>query len=608
MWQPANQRNKSLPASLDFKPEKETVGNSIQEEPDTVSERQQHLNTTNNPSTTNSAVENSISTHEEAVPVSQLPIEPNEVTPSSSIAADHVFPNAPSYVVHDDWSATLNQTNISKGKNNNKYYILQMLTSRARRGNAFWVWTRWGRVGEMDRRNTRKWGPFRKVESAAKVYEAKFCEKTGNLWETRDVFQKVAGKYDLLVMVNSEQDEEPDKSTNDLESIVISYPNGPGSSLNRKADQFLPSKLPKKTQEFVHMLFQKDMYTKALRQFDIDVRKMPLGKLSSSQLTRGTGILEQVESLFDRSVHPHRAQLDRLSSLFYSAIPHDFGRRRPPSITSKEHLQKCFDMCNVLRDIRKAAELMSRVEERSEHDGGKSENDDRREENLEKKENLLENPVDEQYELLKAELHVVPDDSNEYDTVRVAFEDTKGTFSNSKLLSLWRVGREGDDERFSSFTSLSNHRLLWHGSHIGSVAAILSDGMRIMPHSGGRVGRGIYFASECEKSQFYAQPAAPSNVVCMFLVQVALGTTLDIRENRPWLREAPPGFDSVRACGRRSPPGERIISLDGVSVNVPVCNPVAQEAHETSCFMHDEFVSYSEGQCRVRYVLTVRKG
>ena len=32
------------------------------------------------------------------------------------------------------------------------------------------------------------------------------------------------------------------------------------------------------------------------------------------------------------------------------------------------------------------------------------------------------------------------------------------------------------------------------------VVAILKSGLRIMPHSGGRVGRGIYFASENGKS------------------------------------------------------------------------------------------------------------
>lgn len=37
------------------------------------------------------------------------------------------------------------------------------------------------------------------------------------------------------------------------------------------------------------------------------------------------------------------------------------------------------------------------------------------------------------------------------------------------------------------------------------VAAILTSGLHIMPHSGGRVGKGIYFASENSKSAGYGE-------------------------------------------------------------------------------------------------------
>lgn len=50
---------------------------------------------------------------------------------------------------------------------------------------------------------------------------------------------------------------------------------------------------------------------------------------------------------------------------------------------------------------------------------------------------------------------------------------------------------------------MDNRRLLWHGTNVAVVAAILKSGLRIMPHSGGRVGRGIYFASENSKSAAY---------------------------------------------------------------------------------------------------------
>jgi poly [ADP-ribose] polymerase len=44
--------------------------------------------------------------------------------------------------VYGDYNALLNQSNISM--NNNKFYVLQLLT----KGGNYWVFSRWGRVGE----------------------------------------------------------------------------------------------------------------------------------------------------------------------------------------------------------------------------------------------------------------------------------------------------------------------------------------------------------------------------------------------------------------------------------------------------------------------------
>ena len=59
------------------------------------------------------------------------------------------------------------------------------------------------------------------------------------------------------------------------------------------------------------------------------------------------------------------------------------------------------------------------------------------------------------------------------------------------------------DTRFAAHDDLDNRKLLWHGTSVAVVAAILKSGLRIMPHSGGRVGKGIYFASENSKSAGY---------------------------------------------------------------------------------------------------------
>lgn len=56
--------------------------------------------------------------------------------------------------------------------------------------------------------------------------------------------------------------------------------------------------------------------------------------------------------------------------------------------------------------------------------------------------------------------------------------------------------------------------MLWHGTNVAVVAAILKSGLRIMPHSGGRVGKGIYFASENSKSACYGEGPAMAWAAC----------------------------------------------------------------------------------------------
>lgn len=83
------------------------------------------------------------------------------------------------------------------------------------------------------------------------------------------------------------------------------------------------------------------------------------------------------------------------------------------------------------------------------------------------------------------------------------------------------------DERFKAHELLEHRRLLWHGTSVAVVAAILKSGLRIMPHSGGRVGKGIYFASENSKSASYGEgpgmgwAACDAHRVCVSLASFA---------------------------------------------------------------------------------------
>eukprot|EP01006_Ploeotia_vitrea_P052035 TRINITY_DN67632_c7_g1_i1.p1 TRINITY_DN67632_c7_g1~~TRINITY_DN67632_c7_g1_i1.p1 ORF type:complete len:225 (-),score=19.38 TRINITY_DN67632_c7_g1_i1:522-1196(-) len=103
----------------------------------------------------------------------------------------HVHPQSnQNYSVCDDYHCTLNLANIAI--NCNKFFVIQVLAD----GNQFYMWARWGRVGEPGRCKLTKCTT--KAE-AVTLFEKKFWDKTGNKWKDRHNFTPKTNKYHLLV-------------------------------------------------------------------------------------------------------------------------------------------------------------------------------------------------------------------------------------------------------------------------------------------------------------------------------------------------------------------------------------------------------------------------
>jgi poly [ADP-ribose] polymerase len=115
----------------------------------------------------------------------------------------------------------------------------------------------------------------------------------------------------------------------------------------------------------------------------------------------------------------------------------------------------------------------------------------------------VDHPYDKNYATLKCDLTPVLPGTELFDIIETYVKNTKGR--QVQLLDVWECDRQNEDKRFAAHDQIENRRLLWHGTNVAVVAAILSSGLRIMPHSGGRVGRGIYLASENGKSAGYGQ-------------------------------------------------------------------------------------------------------
>ena len=272
---------------------------------------------------------------------------------------------------------------------------------------------------------------------------------------------------------------------------------------------------------------------------------MPLGKLSKGQIAKGFEVLEEIESYLKSESKASKKNLLDLSSKFYTVIPQDFGRQRPPPIDSQETLQQKYDMLVVLSDIELAQTMQQNAEKE-----------------LETKEKKPPHPTDLNYDLLKCKLELVDKNSEEFKILNTYAHMTKGGY-NIEILNIWKVDRQGEDKRFSQHDSIKNRKLLWHGTNVAVVAAILKTGLRIMPHSGGRVGRGIYFASENGKSAGYVGTTnhKSKRIGIMFLNEVALGKEHRITRDDPSLVEPPNGYDCVVAKGLTEP-GKLFVELN----------------------------------------------
>ncbi|POM67449.1 Poly [ADP-ribose] polymerase, partial [Phytophthora palmivora] len=244
------------------------------------------------------------------------------------------------------WSFMLNYTNISYGTNN-KFYMVQLIQD----GDQYMVFRKWGRVGAKNpQRALERYSTS--LEKAQASFTKKFLDKSGNEWPLSGPFEKVEGKY-VLVELDDEAPEESDTMSDgeDVDDVL--------------------STLHESVQDVLKLICDADLIAREVANMNLDLKRLPLGKLSKAQISQGYELLQQLSetlkeieelskdvvntptapkaqppgtrrsSRVKRTVNPNAAQIRRLksclktfSSDFYTLIPHDFGRNLPPPIDS----------------------------------------------------------------------------------------------------------------------------------------------------------------------------------------------------------------------------------------------------------------------------------
>lgn len=349
------------------------------------------------------------------------------------------------------YDASLNQTNASN--NNNKFYRLQLLRSVS---GDYRTWTRWGRVGEYGQAKTLGNGS---LPHALREFESKFKTKTGLSWADRGNPPK-SGKYAFIERSYEPDSEEDDNDDTDTKAVKEEPEDEP------------ISKLPKATQELMELIFNQQYFAATMAHLNYDSAKLPLGKLSKTTITRGFQALKDLSALLDdpslatSEYQTSFAQAaEDLSNLFYTIIPHSFGRNRPPVIRDDNMLKKEIELLESLGDMKDASLLMKG----------------------DKKDVEKINMLDRQFQGLGMnEMTPLSSTSDEFRHLKDYLMNTRGAThsANYQVAQIFRIERQGEKGRFEQsafFGPPQDRRLLWHGSRCTNFGGILSQGLRIAP-------------------------------------------------------------------------------------------------------------------------------
>ncbi|KAK6060523.1 Poly(ADP-ribose) polymerase catalytic domain protein [Cooperia oncophora] len=294
------------------------------------------------------------------------------------------------------------------------------------------------------------------------------------------------------------------------------------------------------------MIFDKDQMESAMLSFQLDLDKMPLGRLSKRQITNAFAVLTDLQA------------------------------------------EKC-DMLGTLLEIQIGYEVIKQEE---------GETEDTRD------------PVDIHYEKLRCKMEVVDHDSKEFEMVKLYVENTHGethTMFKLEVVDVIRVDREGEESKFKA--DLGNRRLLWHGSGTANYGGILSQGLRIAPPeapvTGYMFGKGVYFADMASKSANYCRVFSDNTDGLMLLCDVALGKVKQEFNATDHSLKTIKGYNSVQGVGGTEPdPTQLTVCDEGYSVNI--AKPVKKETSQNLSLLYNEYIVYDVDQIRMRYLVRTR--
>ncbi|KAL4779910.1 poly polymerase catalytic domain-containing protein [Aspergillus varians] len=478
------------------------------------------------------------------------------------------------------WDAMLVKS-TAKGKNNN-YYHLQLLVDGPE--TKYVSWACWGRIGDAP--HQLKCSPC-DSDTAKEDFEARFNEKAGFSWWTRFWHPPREGKFRYMPpsYVSRKPGDDPFNIAN---ANYVSY-NIPPPKCS----------LPGAVQKVVALIFKKEQLVASMESLPYDARKLPLGQLNRDTLAEGYNVLKELSELIKSPAlswtkyrTPSSEVSGRLSSEYFSIIPHVFGRNQPPVISTMRDIEKETELLDDLVNALVANDIVSSAESNYVH------------------------PLEQElHQLHLDEITPLGHKSFEFDYLSRYFLHTARNQPihslRYKIVDIFRIRRRGEAEQFASSAyarlAAKNRRLLWHGSKTSNFAGILNQGLRIKPpgvgQTGSSLGRGVYFSDSSSRSLGFTSASKSAEGGLLLLCDVELGYPVNLVSGTGGVRGKRKGTISTISAPF-NPINELI---DGGTIHpslVGVKVPDVSGDPRLFC-RQSEYVVYDAAQIQVRYLVSV---
>ncbi|KAI9092114.1 poly polymerase catalytic domain-containing protein, partial [Phlyctochytrium arcticum] len=453
------------------------------------------------------------------------------------------------------------------------FYKMQVVHNKVQ--DLYILFNNWGDVKETGMHQRT---PYSNREECIAEFLKIFSAKSGNSWENRtSAFVEKSGKY---IPVKAPTHQHVSLKSLDLQDAP-------------------PSQLSDGLQDFINIIADLSSVDHAIEATDVDLQ---VGDFDGDAVRKGYSILLEIRDALAKmsgtgipdvkALKATRLRILDLTNAYYRLLPKQ-GIKQPGE-------RRFLDQYNLNKELVKMASLM--------YLGPGS--DFLLAAHTRRK---VINPLDYVASALKCNLTELLDRTT--DEFRLVNDYMTDSSTDYGIVSLLKVDRAGETERFTPHQHNLNRRLLWHGSGMGNMMGILSQGLRIAPveasASGYMFGKGVYFADMFKKSINYSAVTwggKTDGYACLLLCEVALGKCYKTTDAE-FLLKPKEGTESTWGHGTQEP-SEVIILNDGVKIPRPpiVTTGAADNKgyYWRQRLAHNEFIVYSESQVRIRYVVLVR--